>query len=96
MINKKHYSFKIEKGISIPQMSKVRAGYRSPQYKYPFPIMEIGDSFKVKIEGSKGDTDVKMRVVGNAARGWSAKTRQGKIKFVCRKYPKFIRIWRVA
>lgn len=87
------YKYQIEKNIPIP------AGKRENQTSlYPFKEMKVGDSFSIGvIEGSKGDSDVAMRKVGNAARNWKNKVGRTEWKFRVRKMEdNSVRIWRVA
>jgi len=71
--------YEIEKGVEVPKKQKL-------QILYPFPFMEIGDSFIVgKEEGKKVTSSLAYynRKVGNAK------------KFTTRTVPEGVRCWRV-
>lgn len=72
--------FKIEKTVEIPG----NAGRTGGPNRYPFPDMEVGDSFFVSgAQGSKA---------GPAAHTWG---RSHGRKFVTRKEGDGVRIWRI-
>lgn len=76
--------YEIEKGIEPPK------GQMGRRRSYPFPDMEIGDSFFVPFE--EGDLKVKAAVQ-------AAATHYGKrhgMKFATRSIEGGIRVWRLA
>ncbi len=74
--------FKIEKNIPMLKCEG--------SYKYPFPIMKVGDSFFVPLNGST------LSIVGNnvrtAARYYHTKNDS---KFTVRKADDGVRVWRI-
>lgn len=74
-------TYKIDKGVPIPRLEKVQF---KPN-KYPFPDMEVGDSFFVPLE-----------VVGAARVASGSYSRNHSTKFTSRKEGQGLRIWRTA
>jgi hypothetical protein len=77
--------FEIETGVEIaPKNTPER------KTKYPFASMQKGDSFVCHLDGEE------WRVVENRVRSAAANwgSRRG-VKFVTRKVPQGIRVWRV-
>lgn len=76
----------IEHGIPFPR--KAGRGY-----VYPFPDMQVGDSFAVACAG--GDTYKLMNNLNACSRGYAKRT-GGAAKFSTRRVDGGVRIWRVA
>jgi hypothetical protein len=72
---------KIEKKIPIPSRRQGRNNL------YPFASMKVGDSFEVKVNDRTS--------LGNAARQWAAREKNG-FKFTTSAMGDKIRIWRIA
>lgn len=86
--------FKIEKGIPMP--AKVRTGGRHAGYgrqRYPFPDMEIGDSFFVASSESLSQWQLSGRL-GDAASSY-ARRRPG-LTFTTRYEASGVRVWRIT
>lgn len=83
--------FKIETGIEIPPRKQF--SLPTPRAKYPFKIMETGQSFLVPLKETKGDGK-KLQARVSAACAAARKT-TGR-KFATRIVEHGIRVWRVA
>lgn len=70
---------KIEKNVPIPST-------KGRKMKYPFPLMNVGDSFELK--------DVPKNTVLNAANSWCSRHNK-KAKFTIRFIDGVTRIWRI-
>lgn len=79
----------IEKGIPIPKVDKSYA-YDS---KYPFKVMEVGDSFFVPVDREQPRKQF-HRVAMNISASCRAKRMNGK-KFLTRTLRDGVRCWRV-
>lgn len=73
-------TFDLEKNIPLPKIS--RAGHNS---KYPFSIMEVGDSFFVPEKTAKAFTSTVA----------AAGKRLGDRRFACRTVEGGVRVWRI-
>ena len=74
--------FKIEKGVPV---SKPQTGVKKGTTKYPFPEMEVGDSFFVNHS---------LERMCNAANKWKHAT-NSTFKFTTRKVAGGVRVWRI-
>lgn len=77
---------KIEKDVPMPEKRAAHEQSKIYRSKYPFRLMEVGDSFFVDPKGG-GD------VVGSAAAAWG---RRHGVKFNVRKVEGGTRVWRIA
>jgi hypothetical protein len=72
----------IEKNVELPPKRKGRG---PGKYKYPFPSMEVGDSFVAPIT---------IKRLSTAANNWTKRNGKGR-RFTCRTVENGTRCWRV-
>ena len=85
--------FLIEKGVEMPPKATPKIG----RSKYPWAVMEVGDSFFSPLNGDPNRL-VGMRLYSSAFK-WAALDGNGKkfkTRFVTEKCGEGIRVWRVA
>ena len=70
-------------------------GKSGRQAKYPFAIMEVGDSFFCPREAFESSPGITGQRVGGAARAWARRLGNGH-KFITRAEHDGCRIWRIA
>lgn len=78
----------IEKNIPLPPRAYDKAGRNA---RYPFPDMEIGDSFILKLSA-----DPKKAKRGAISCLMSYHARKRGAKYAGRRLPEGLRVWRVA
>ena len=83
-------TFRVERDIPIPPFKR-KGNRHSGDPKYPWPLMEIGDSFLVEAEGRDAAVLAQLKVASSAT--WFAK-KHGK-KFLSRTCENGVRWWRV-
>lgn len=83
--------YPITKGGDLPPPQ--RKGGNTP--KYPWPQLEVGDSFTVEYEDRPSHTpDQISNTLASSASSWSRRNRDGRWKFTTRQTRKGVRVWR--
>lgn len=86
-----NYASTVEKGIPLPPSQ------RSIRKKYPWELMEVGDSFKVELSPTHQNTESLQASMMSSARQW--KELHGKPDYIFRSAKvddgKAVRIWRI-
>jgi hypothetical protein len=89
------YEFKIDVGVPIPDRKYEGTPGKHPHLKYPFPFMEIGDSFFVPLGGLSYDR--RGALILTAARSYCRYRNLLPISFILRRdrLQEGIRCWRI-
>jgi len=83
--------YPITKGVTLPPPPR-RLG-NIP--KYPWPDLEVGDSFKVDYDDRPNRTpDQILNSLINAGTSWSDRNHNGERKFTARQRRTGVRVWR--
>lgn len=80
--------FKIDKNVPLPKR------YKNCKTRYPWLIMDIGDSFYFEIKDQSKVISRRATVISNANR--YARQHKLKLQFTSRITEKGFRIWRIA
>ena len=83
--------YKVEKGIPIPAKRSGGGGDQNGEPKYPWPLMEIGDSFLIPALDLDEARIIARRVTGSLK---GQRVHNGKV-FTLRTSWKGVRVWRV-
>lgn len=93
--NPEDYEYSIERGVPIPSRQYAGTPGESPRLRYPFPFMEVGDSFFVPLDGLSYDR--RGALVLGSARAFCRRRDWPSATFITRrdKLQEGIRCWRV-
>lgn len=82
----------VEKNIPIPP--DIRNGGHGKR-KYPFNVMEVGDSFLAPIKEGKRASDVINALTAAAHAFTKSQFGNPKFRIACRALPEGVRVWRI-